>query len=138
MRKRIRVVAAGTFDGIHDGHRYYLRAARNLGDHLTVIVARDATVPRIKGKRARWNERQRRAGVAKLSEVDRALLGRHLRSSDQDERFRVLLSLRPDVICLGYDQPVETKKLRRFLNRNGMEGTRIVRAKPAPRSCKEN
>lgn len=133
MRKRLRVVAAGTFDGIHDGHRYYLRVAKSLGDDLTVIVARDATVPLVKGKRALRNERQRRADVAKLPEVNRALLGRRLRTNDQDERFRVLLRLRPDVICLGYDQPVKARKLRRFLDTHGMTRTRIARARALPK-----
>ncbi len=134
LRRRgpVRVVAAGTFDGIHAGHRHYLRTARNLGDHLTVIVARDATVPIVKGKRPRRNERQRRLEVAKLPGVDRAILGRHVRAAHPEARFKILLRLRPDVICLGYDQPVKTRQLRSFLDRNGMHRARIVRAKKAP------
>lgn len=126
------VVAAGVFDGLHEGHHYYVKVAKRLGDHLTVIVARDATVPLIKGKRPRRNERARRAAVARLPEVDRAVLGNPVRRADPAQRFRILLRLRPDVVCLGYDQPVNTRELRRFLNRHGLGKTRIIRASRAP------
>ncbi len=131
----IHVVAAGVFDGLHAGHRYYLRTARNLGDRLTVIVARDATVPLLKGKRTRRSERARRAAVAALPEVDHAVLGRTVRRVDAGIRFRVLEDLRPDVVCLGYDQPVKTAFLRRFLNTHGLRHTRIVRARKAPKTA---
>lgn len=128
----VRVVAAGVFDGIHAGHRYYLRAAKRLGNHLTVIVARDATVPLIKGKRPKQNERQRRAAIARLSEVGRAVLGLRVTQATVDQRFRILLGLKPDVVCLGYDQPVASKELRRYLNTHGLARTRIVRARARP------
>jgi cytidyltransferase-like protein len=131
----IRVVAAGVFDGIHDGHRYYLQRAKRLGDHLTVIIARDATIPIIKGKRPRYSERERRAAVARLPEVDRAVLGFRVRSKAAGERFRILRVLKPHVICLGYDQPVHTRKLRAYLNTHGLRRTRIVRVRKAPLSA---
>lgn len=131
-KKRLRVVAAGTFDGLHDGHRYYLRTARQLGDTLTVIVARDATVALVKQKSTRRSERQRLAAVAALPEVDHALLGQSVRSADGEARFQILLDLRPDVIGLGYDQPVRVQQLRRFLRSRGLGSTRIVRIGEAP------
>ena len=136
MTRRIqrtrRVVAAGTFDDIHAGHRYYLRTAKRLGDHLTVIVARDTTVPLIKGKKPRKGERQRRAAIAALPEVDRAVLGSRVHSKDPAQRFHILLRMKPDVICLGYDQPVPTRQLRVFLDRHGLPLTRIVRVRRHP------
>ena len=131
-RRGIHVVAAGTFDGVHDGHRYYLRFAKRLGDRLTVIVARDSTVPIIKKKSPRHAEQSRLAAVAKLPEVDRAVLGKKVRSDHPEDRFAILLRLKPDVICLGYDQPVKTVVLRTFLNAHGLRRTRIVRARKAP------
>lgn len=124
---RTRILAAGTFDGIHAGHRAYLRAAKALGGTLTVIVARDATVVRLKGKRPRRTERQRLAAIAKLPEVDRAVLGLPVRTAREGERFRLLLRLRPDIICLGYDQPVHVRPLQRFLSTHGLAKTCILR-----------
>lgn len=43
-----RVVATGVFDLLHPGHIHFLRAARELGDELVVIIANDATVRRMK------------------------------------------------------------------------------------------
>ena len=45
--KKICVVVAGTFDGIHPGHLSFLKQASELGNELVVIVARDKTVQRL-------------------------------------------------------------------------------------------
>lgn len=132
MRRKVRVVAAGVFDGLHRGHHFYLRAAKRLGDHLTVIVARDATVPIVKKKHAKRSERSRLATVARLPAVDRAVLGDRVGSRNPTARFQKLVWLQPDVVCLGYDQPVDTRKLRRFLDVHGLPRTRIVRTRKAP------
>ena len=42
MKKK--VLAFGTFDILHNGHSFALKTAKKLGDHLTVILARDATI----------------------------------------------------------------------------------------------
>ena len=39
----VKVVATGVFDIIHIGHAHFLNAAKEHGNHLTVIVANDAT-----------------------------------------------------------------------------------------------
>ncbi len=43
------VIASGHFDPLHVGHLAYLKAARALGDHLTVIVNNDLQVRMKKG-----------------------------------------------------------------------------------------
>jgi cytidyltransferase-like protein len=44
------VVVTGGFDPLHSGHIEYFKAARELGDHLTVGVNSDAWLERKKGK----------------------------------------------------------------------------------------
>ena len=44
----VKVMATGTFDILHLGHIYYLKESKRLGDTLTVVVATDATVRRLK------------------------------------------------------------------------------------------
>ena len=44
------VLVTGGFDPIHSGHIEYFKAARELGDHLTVGVNSDAWLERKKGK----------------------------------------------------------------------------------------
>ncbi len=120
-----RVFAAGTFDGLHDGHRDYFRQAREHGDSLIVVVARDATVKRIKGRHPRRSETDRLAAVAAEPLVDEALLGHA-----EEDRFAILRTLRPDVVFLGYDQPVSEGELRVALDAAGLSGTAIVRGEP--------
>lgn len=117
-----RVFAAGTFDGVHDGHREYFRQAREQGDELVVVVARDATVERVKGRRPKQDENERLRAVQAEPLVDWALLG-----SDGGNQFSILLELRPDVVMLGYDQPSSEEDVRSFLDANGLPDTRIIR-----------
>ena len=44
----VKVMATGTFDLLHMGHIYYLKEAKKLGDILSVVVARDSTVRKLK------------------------------------------------------------------------------------------
>ena len=44
----VKVMATGTFDLLHLGHIYYLKEAKKLGDTLTVVVATDSTVRKLK------------------------------------------------------------------------------------------
>lgn len=100
-----RVVAFGTFDILHPGHIAFLEAARRLGTNLTVVVARDATVRREKGRLPVFNERDRLRVVASLKSVDHATLG------DRPDSWRILRRIRPDVIAVGYDQPTDHPSL---------------------------
>lgn len=109
-RKR-RVLAFGTFDLLHPGHKYYLEQARRLGDELVVIIGRDRTVLGVKKAWPLRDEETRRISVERLKPVSKAVLGneRHV--------YRVLDDYRPDVIALGYDQKAFTRNLKRELKR---------------------
>lgn len=117
MRKR--VVVAGTFDIIHVGHIRFLWAAKRLApdSELVVIVARDSTVRRLKGREPVFNERERAEIVASLKPVDRVVLGNEL---NEHGLFDILLELKPDIIALGYDQRVDEEELRRWCERHGL------------------
>lgn len=103
----VRVMAFGTFDRLHAGHRYFLRQARQHGDALVVVVARDATVLAVKGHTARQSERERLAAVQRLADVDIAVLG------NPGDKYEVVRKFQPHVICLGYDQLAFTAGLPR-------------------------
>lgn len=117
-----RVVVAGTFDGLHDGHRDYFRQARAHGDELVAIVARTRTVEKIKGRPPRLSEEERLAAVAAEPLVDRAVLGR-----EGGSRYAILEELRPDVVFLGYDQPAREEEIRASLDAFGLTHAKIVR-----------
>jgi FAD synthetase len=105
-----KVVCAGTFDHFHPGHIDFLRQAKQLGDELTVIVARDETVKRIKGFLPTHDEQRRKRNVEKSCIPELVILG----NLDTD-LFQILQELKPDVVALGYDQRVSEEEIaKRF------------------------
>lgn len=103
-RDSIRVVlAGGVFDIIHPGHIHTLNAARALGDILVVVVATDNTAVKMKKRRPLHNQEQRRELVNSLSMADVALVGK------EDDIFKTVDAVRPQVIALGYDQAHQEK-----------------------------
>jgi len=105
----LRVFVAGTFDGLHYGHLYLLTYARRRGAamarrlgrpgvHVAVVVARDDSVQRIKGRAPHHTQRERQRMVAALRPVDAAFVG------DRDDFIRSVRRARPELIVLGYDQ----------------------------------
>lgn len=118
----IRVVATGTFDLIHPGHEFFLREAKKLGDHLTVIVSRDETVKRVKQRPPIHSEAERLDAIRKLGLADEVALGRL-----EEDKHATVLDLKPNVVALGYDQAAFTDHLERILKERGLTNVRVVR-----------
>lgn len=114
------VFAGGVFDIIHPGHIYTLRSARSLGDILVVVIARDSTVLKYKGKKPMHNENIRCELVSSLKFVDAAILGR------EDDMFKSVELVRPNIIALGYDQVHEESIIMEECKRRGLE-VKVVR-----------
>jgi len=93
-----KVMVFGSFDVLHDGHRYLFSQARKLGDFLTVVVARDQTYERIRLYKPVHDEKARLQSVSAEDDVDKAILG------ELNDYYRVIMNERPDVIAIGYDQ----------------------------------
>jgi FAD synthetase len=101
-RRRKVVLASGVFDLLHLGHVKFLEEAKKAGGRnaeLIVIVARDSTVQKRKGKKPIMPENQRRALVESLKVVDEAILG-----YEEFDIGKVVEKIKPDVIVFGYDQ----------------------------------
>ena len=112
-----KAIAFGTFDGFHLGHKHYLDRAAAYGD-LTVVIGRDATVYKVKGRLPIRNEDERIATVRAA--------GYDVRLGSLTDKYAVLAEVRPDFICLGYDQQAFTDKLEEACSRLGLSAT-IVR-----------
>ena len=110
-----KVMCAGTFDTIHPGHLYYLSEAKKYGDRLVVVVSRDSNSESFKGKKPVHNEKQRLENARTLEIVDEAILGR------EGDIFNIIEEIRPDVICLGYDQKVQKQQLEDELKKRGLK-----------------
>ncbi|MEM2081823.1 MAG: adenylyltransferase/cytidyltransferase family protein [Candidatus Bathyarchaeia archaeon] len=116
-RKKI-VLASGVFDLLHLGHVRFLEEAKKAGGNdaeLIVIIARDSTVEKSKGRKPVMPESQRRALVESLKVVDAAVLG-----FEEFDIADVIRRIKPDVIALGYDQSDMERLVKDYLNKNNL------------------
>ncbi|NQU77954.1 adenylyltransferase/cytidyltransferase family protein [Candidatus Falkowbacteria bacterium] len=117
-----KVLCFGTFDILHPGHTYFLKQAKKYGDFLVVVIARDLTVKKVRDRMARNDEKIRKREVLELKIADQVILG------DKNNYYKVLDKVRPDVICLGYDQNIFTDKLKQELKARELD-PKVVRIK---------
>lgn len=101
------VMCFGTFDILHPGHLSYFEQAKRYGDRLIVVVGRDSTVLRLKGKLPRHNEQERLAAIQAALPADTAVLG-----NEGGDFYAIIGEHRPDVIALGYDQKANVDALK--------------------------
>jgi FAD synthetase len=118
------VLASGVFDLLHLGHVRFLEEAKKAGGpgaQLVVVIARDSTVEKTKGRKPIMPEDQRRSLVESLRVVDKAMLG--YENLDIGE---VIENVKPDVIALGYDQDDMMKQVLDYVNKNKVN-VKVVR-----------
>ena len=94
-----KVLVFGTFDNLHEGHQNLFKQAKLLGDELYVVVARDNTVREVKNKQTRHSQEERLQKVQNHPLVIKAILG-----TNKQNKAEIILDIKPDIICLGYDQ----------------------------------
>ncbi len=109
-----KVLVFGTFDGLHPGHINFFEQAKKLGDELIVVVARDATVEKIKGRRPRKNENARLSDVGNAGIAGEVLLG------NLGDPYAIIKRIEPDIIALGYDQNSFTAGLPGFIKKDNL------------------
>lgn len=93
----VRVMVFGTFDLLHPGHEYVLSEAGKRGS-VTVIVARDVNVQKIKNLKTAQPETERADAIGKKFPTYDVRLG------NPTDFLAPLREVRPDLILLGYDQ----------------------------------
>ena len=116
-----KVLVFGTFDILHKGHLNFFKQAKKFGDFLVVVVARDKNVEKIKGSAPLYDEMLRLREIRKNVLVDKVILG------NQEDRYLILKQEKPKVICLGYDQGVDEKKLQAKLKEYKLEEAQVIR-----------
>jgi len=122
-KKKI-VLASGVFDLLHPGHVKFLEEAKKAGGkgaQLVVVIARDKTVEKTKGKKPIMPENQRCLLVESLKVVDRAVLG-----YQEFDLGKVIDDIKPDVIALGYDQEKMVRQVLDYVKSNGLN-VKVVR-----------
>ena len=118
------VLATGAFDLLHLGHLRFLEESKRRGgpgSRLVVVVARDKTVFRRKGKGPIIPEDQRRELVGALRVVDQAILGR-----EEIDLLGILKEVKPQIVCVGYDQDEIRSAVTRLIRKQGLP-IRVIR-----------
>ena len=118
----IKILVFGTFDGLHEGHKDFFRQAlrqaqskSNHGVSLIVVVGRDSTIIKTKGRPSKFNEQERIKAVEECDLVDEARLG-----NEGNNPYKIIEEIKPDMICLGYDQTHFTEKLTEKVQEMGL------------------
>lgn len=124
VRKRPVVLASGVFDLLHIGHVRYLEESKKTGGKnakLVVIVAKDSTVEKRKGKKPILPEDQRLELVKSLKVVDEAILG--YEDFDID---KVIAKIKPEIITVGHDQEGVERDTKNAIAERGLN-IKVVR-----------
>lgn len=94
----ISVLTFGSFDVVHAGHQYYLWESRKYGNSLSTIVASDENIQKIKWKAPLLSLEKRVQAVEELWFSDQVIPG------SKSNPMKWIEQLKPDIICLWYDQ----------------------------------
>lgn len=119
MKQMKTVLTSGAFDLLHYGHIRLLEEAKKLGGRdarLVVIIARDETVKKLKGRPPVIPEDQRRALVEALKVVDEVLLG-----YEDLDMATVIDKVNPDIIAVGYDQDDIERMAKEAIEKRGLD-----------------
>ena len=120
------VLAGGVFDIIHPGHIHTLNAAKDLGDVLVVVIATDKTAEKMKKRIPLHNQDQRKLLVDSLSVVDLSVVGH------EEDIFKTVDFIRPQIIALGYDQVHQEKSITEGCKKINLDVTVARLQSPIP------
>ncbi len=114
-----KVLIFGTFDLLHPGHIFFLNEAKKYGE-IYVVIARDDTVLKLKNHLPIWPEKVRANEIKKLKIAKKVFLGKKI------NHLSWLSLIKPNTICLGYDQIYLTDKILPYCEKHNIN-TKIVR-----------
>ena len=120
------VLAGGVFDIIHPGHINTLNAAKKLGDTLVVVVATDKTALKMKKRKPLHSAELRQELVSSLSMVDLCIIG------DENDIFKTVDLVKPQIIALGYDQTHQEKYITEGCRKINLDVTVARLESPRP------
>ena len=120
------VLAGGVFDIIHPGHINTLNAAKKLGNVLVVVVATDKTALKMKKRKPLHSAQLRQELVSSLSMVDLCIIG------DEEDIFKTVDLVKPQIIALGYDQIHQEKYITEGCRKINLDVTVARLESPRP------
>lgn len=94
-----KVLIFGTFDGLHDGHHFFINEAKELGENLIICVAQDETVEKLKNRKPNHPLSTRISCLQEKFKSEEVVAG-----DENINTWNIIKKHRPEIIALGYDQ----------------------------------
>ena len=132
MRKGKIVLTSGAFELIHPGHVKLFEEAKKLGGEgskLVVVLARDETIRKRKGREPILDEDTRKYLISMLKPVDEVILGYNPPSFE-----KIIEEVKPDIVVFGYDQDDIMKQFKHVAEKRGWR-IEIVKARKYFSGC---
>jgi len=98
-----KVLIFGTFDLLHEGHKFFLKEAEKYGK-VTIMVAPGETVYKFKKRHPIYSQSQRIEALRSLG---------YEALAESPDPWQDVLKEKPDIIVLGYDQNWEEQVKRK-------------------------
>jgi len=106
------ILGFGSFDGLHDGHRFFIDEIKKRGERVVIAVAPDEVIEKIKGRSPRFALSER-IGALKSQFPDIEFIP----ADSEIGNWKILEKVKPDVVAIGYDQ----MSLKESLEKSGTE-----------------
>lgn len=121
MASQKTILVFGTFDGLHDGHRFFLREARKLGNKLIASVTTDEVVRQIKEHAPTHHLEERLQALEASGLVHLAVAGDKVLGN-----WSALRNWKPTIVALGYDQAKLAEKLDELITKENLPITVVT------------
>ncbi|MDD2870647.1 MAG: riboflavin kinase [Candidatus Gracilibacteria bacterium] len=117
------VLTFGSFDYVHEGHKYFLNKAKKYSDKLITIIATDKNIEKFKGKKPHFKLIERIKHIKELNISDEVIGGNETNPLIWIDIYN------PKIICLGYDQIGFSDNLKKYIKYKNLD-TKIIRINP--------
>jgi cytidyltransferase-like protein len=118
------VLLFGTFDLLHEGHKYIFKQLNELGYNIIICLAQDEVVKRLKTK-----EPVNKFANRKKTLENTGLIKKVIKGDDKQGKFSTILTVNPDVIAVGYDQNELQKAIEKWMTVNN-KNIPIIKMQP--------
>lgn len=96
----------GDFDGLHEGHRFFLQSAKKYGNYLIVAVSQDHIIKHLKGEYPIKNFAERFEHLETYDEVNQVVIG-----DPENSPINLIKKYNPDIVVLSKNQDFLKKEI---------------------------
>lgn len=94
-----KIVGFGSFDGFHEGHRYFINELKKRAEKVVIIIPPDEVIELIKKRKPRYSLVERIKTVQDNYPDIEVVAGDSALNS-----WEALKKFKPDMVAVGYDQ----------------------------------